>query len=136
MQVKSKVTINKAKIKRLNQIAITALEQTGEALHKEVQQAQVVPRKDGTLQGEGMFVDYSRSADGKVSVVHSTPYARRMYYHPEYNFHKSKWKDSKGREHDGNPNAKGHWFEDWQKGGKHGNFCNKAFAKFMRRLMR
>ncbi len=125
MQVKSKVTINKAKIKRLNQVAITALEQTGEALHTEIVQAQVIPRDTGALQNESTFVDTSKSNQGKVSIVSSTPYARRLYYHPEYNFKK-----------DENPNAKAHWFEDWQKGGKHEDFCNKAFAKNMRRLMR
>ena len=68
--------------------------------------------------------------------MHSTPYARRLYYHPEYNFHKSKWKDKNDREHYGNPNAKAHWFEDWQKGGKHKDFCNKTFTKIMKGLMR
>lgn len=134
MRVNSKVTINRAKIRQLNQAAIIALEQTGEALHKEIQQAQVVPRKDGTLQGEGMFVDTSKSNQGKVSIVSSTPYARRLYYHPEYKFHKEKWKDSKRKEHNGNPNAKGHWFEDWQKGGKYENFCEKTFKRLYRGL--
>ncbi len=136
MQVSSRITINTAAINQLTELAKAALEQTAEALHTEVVQAQVVPQKDGTLQGEGMFVDYSMAKSGKVSIVHSTPYARRLYYHPEYNFHKEKWTDSKGREHDGNPNAGGEWFEPWMKGGKHGDFCNKAFAKFMRRLMK
>lgn len=135
MKVNSKITINKAKIKQLNQAAITALEQTGEALHTEVVQAQVVPRMNGTLQGEAMFVDKSKSNQGKVSIVHSTPYARRLYYHPEYNFHKAKWKDSKGKEHDGNPNAKGHWFEDWEKGGKNEKFCRETFRFYYKNLL-
>lgn len=125
MQVKSKVTINKAKIKQLNQAAVTALEQTGEALHTEVVQAQVMPRDTGTLQNESTFVDTSKSNQGKVSIVSSTPYARRLYYHPEYNFKKTE-----------NSNAKGKWFEDWQKGGKHADFCNKAFSRLYKRLIR
>ena len=107
MKVTSKIKINQTAIK-----AITA-------------KAQVIPRNTGALQNESTFVDTSKSNQGKVSIVSSTPYARRLYYHPEYNFKK-----------DENPNAKAHWFEDWQKGGKHEDFCNKAFAIIMRRLMR
>lgn len=135
MKVTSKIKINQTAIKAITAKAQLALEQTADLLQTEIQQAQVIPRMDGHLQGEAMFVDKSESKYGRVSIVHSTPYARRLYYHPEYNFHKSKWKDKNDREHDGNPNAKAHWFEDWQKGGKHEDFCNKSFAKNMRRLM-
>lgn len=136
MKVTSKIKINHTAIKAITAKAQTALEQTAEALHTEIVQAQVIPRDTGNLQNESTFVDTSKSNQGKASIVSSTPYARRLYYHPEYNFHKGKWKDKNGRKHDGNPNAKGHWFEDWQKGGKHEDFCNKAFAKNMKRLMR
>ncbi|MFR2138050.1 MAG: minor capsid protein [Pseudoruminococcus massiliensis] len=125
MKVTSKIKINQTAIKAITAKAQAALEQTADLLQTEVQQAQVIPRMDGHLQGEAMFVDKSESKYGRVSIVHSTPYARRLYYHPEYNFKK-----------DENPNAKAHWFEDWQKGGKHEDFCNKAFAIIMRRLMR
>lgn len=123
MKVTSKVRINQTAIKAITAKAQVALEQTAEVLHTEIVQAQVIPRMDGHLQGEAMFVDKSESKYGRVSIVHSTPYARRLYYHPEYNFKK-----------DENPNAKAHWFEDWQKGGKHDDFCNKTFAKIMRGL--
>ena len=125
MKVTSKIKINQTAIKAITAKAQAALEQTADLLQTEVKQAQVIPRMDGHLQGEAMFVDKSESKYGRVSIVHSTPYARRLYYHPEYNFKK-----------DENPNAKAHWFEDWQKGGKHEDFCNKAFAIIMRRLMR
>lgn len=115
----SRIVINQSAIRKLSQAAITALEKTGEALHTEVLQAQVVPRDKGTLSGEAFFCDYSDSSSGTVSLVHSTPYARRLYFHPEYNFSKL--------EH---ANAKGNWFEDWQAGGKHEDFAEKAFATF------
>lgn len=125
MKVKSKIRINKTAVKVITAKAQTALEQTAEALHTEVVQAQVIPRDTGALQNESTFVDTSKSGQGKVSVVSSTPYARRLYYHPEYNFKKTE-----------NPNAKGHWFEDWEKGGKHEDFCEKAFKRNLKRLMR
>lgn len=86
MQVKSTVKLNMAKIHKLTQASVTALERTAEALHTEVVQAQVMPFETGHLQEDATFVDYSESSQGKVSLVTSTPYARRLYYHPEYNF--------------------------------------------------
>lgn len=133
IRVNSTVKLNMATIERLTEAVGLALEQTAEALHTEVVQAQVVPRDKGTLQGEGFFVDYSESAKGKVTLVHSTPYARRLYFHPEYKFNKEPWEDKKGK-HDGNPNAKGQWFEDWEQGGKEEEFAEKAFAEFYRRI--
>ena len=123
MRVNSNVKMNFPKIRQLTQAQVTALEQTAEAVHTEVVQAQVVPRDTGNLQNESMFVDFSESRNGKVSVVHSTPYARRLYYHPEYHF-----------QTDENPNAKGHWFEDWEKGGKHERFAINAYKEIYRRL--
>lgn len=120
--VNSRVTINRMRIKQLTRAAVTALEQTGEALHTEVIQAQVVPRESGTLQNESTFVDYGESRNGSVSLVTSTPYARRLYYHPEYNFQTSE-----------NPNAKGKWYENWLPGGEDADFCKKAFKEFYRR---
>lgn len=123
IKVSSSVKLNMPKIKKLTQVQITALEQTAEALHTEVVQAQVVPRDTGNLQNESMFVDYSQSKSGKIALVHNTPYARRMYYHPEYNFRK-----------DENPNAKGEWFEGWEAGGKEAEFAVKAYKQIYRRL--
>lgn len=118
MGVSSKVTINNSRLTELSKAAITALEKTGEALHTEVVQAQVMPRDTGTLQNEKTFVDYSKSSQGKVTLISEGPYARRLYYHPEYNFQTTE-----------NPNAKGRWLEDWMSGGKNEKFCPETFAK-------
>lgn len=123
IKVSSSVRINMPAIRKLTEAATTALELTGEHLHDEVQQAQVIPRRDGTLQGEAFFLDTSKSSNGKVSLVHSTPYARRLYFHPEYKFSKAE-----------NPHAKGKWFEDWMEGGKREKEAIKAYAEFYRRL--
>ena len=103
-------------------------------MHTEVKNAQVVPRKDGTLQGESFFVDYSNSKNGEVALVHNEPYARRMYFHPEYNFRTGPWEDNKGRKHDGNPNAKGNWYEDWLEGGEKADFVPKTYAQIYKSL--
>lgn len=76
----------------------------------------------GTLQNESTFVDYSDISSGKASLISSTPYARRLYFHPEYHFDKGE-----------NPNAKGKWLEDWIPGGKKSDFATKAFKEFYKR---
>ena len=118
MQVKSTVKLNMPRIKQLIQAAVTALELTGELLHEETQQAQVFPFDTGNLQNESTFVDYSNSSQGSCSIVSDTPYARRLYYHPEYQFSK-----------DENPNARGKWYEPWMKGGEHETFARDTFTK-------
>lgn len=124
ISVNSKVNLNLPRIRQLTDAQVTALEQTAEALHTEVVQAQVFPRDTGNLQNESTFVDYSQAGQGKVSLVSTTPYARRLYFHPEYHFHT-----------DANPNAKGKWYEDWiPPSGKASDFAPEAFKKFYKRL--
>lgn len=123
IKVSSKVRMNMPAIKVLTKAQNLALEQTAEALHTEVVQAQVVPRDTGNLQNEAFFVDASKLPSGKVSLVHSTPYARRLYFHPEYHFSK-----------DENPNAKGKWFNDWLQGGTQSDFAIKTYKEIYRRL--
>lgn len=123
IKVSSKVKLNMAQINLLERAQVVALEQTAEALHAEVTQAQVFPRDTGHLQDESTFVDYSQSDQGKVTIVSSTPYARRLYFHPEYDFQKT-----------ANPHAKGRWYEDWLPGGRDAEFCANAFKQFYRRL--
>ena len=122
MQVKSTVKMNFPRIKQLTQAAVTALEMTAEALHTEVVQAQVMPFETGNLQNESTFVDYSESKQGKVTLVSSTPYARRLYYHPEYNF-----------QTDENPFAGGEWYEPWLPGGVSQDFARNVFKRFYKK---
>ena len=121
--MKSTVKMNMPRIRQLTGAAVKALELTAEALHTEVVQAQVMPRDTGNLQNESTFVDYSQSARGKASLVSSTPYARRLYYHPEYNF-----------QTDENPSAQGEWYKDWLPGGKKENFAPEAYKVFFKKL--
>ena len=83
--------------------------------------AQVMPFKSGNMQNDNTYEDYSNSKQGKVSLNTSTPYARRMYFHPEYNFSKEE-----------NPNARGNWYEPWTTG-KEKDFCRKAFSQFYKK---
>ena len=98
--VSSKIKLNVPKINQLSKASITSLEKTVNALHTEVVNAQVMPFDTGNMQNDNTYEDYSNSSKGKVSLVTSTPYARRVYFHPEYNFQTKE-----------NPNAQGNWLE-------------------------
>lgn len=122
MRCTSRIKINQARIRQLSQAAVEALEKTAEALHTEVMQAEVMPRDTGALQNESTFVDRSGSARGKVSIVSSTPYARRLYFHPEYKFQKYE-----------NAFAMGEWYRPWING-VWSDTPKEIYKKFYRRL--
>lgn len=121
--VSSKINLNFGKIRQLSKTAQTALEQTTDEFLTEVENAEVMPFDTGNLQNESTFADYSGSANGTTKIISSTPYARRLYFHPEYNF--------STKEH---TNAQGKWLEPWLKGGEKEDFCTKTFAEIYRRL--
>lgn len=123
MRVTSRVKMNMPRIKQLTQASVKALEMTAQALHTEVVQTQVMPFDGGHLQEDSTFVDYSDSQSGRVTLVSSTPYARRLYYHPEYNF-----------QTDENPFAGGEWYQPWLPGGKSENFARDAFKKIYKKV--
>ena len=122
MKVSSQIKIFDHAVKKLTNASIKALEATGEALHPEVVQAQVMPRDTGHLQNDSTFVDYSKSKSGLVSLISQTPYARRLYFHPEYNFRKTE-----------NANAQGKWLEPWISGDKK-EWCSETFKKFYKQF--
>lgn len=125
IKVKSTVKMNFPRIRQLEQAQVTALEHTAEELRTDVKQAQVMPFKTGTLQGEGTFVDYSESRQGKVSIISNTLYARRLYFHPEYHFQTKE-----------NPNARGKWYSDWLPGGKKSDFAIDTYKRIYRGLVK
>ena len=120
--VSSKIKLNIPVVKQLDKAKQQALEQTGDALLKQVKNTQVMPFDTSILQNDSTAVDYSQSANGVVKIVSSTPYARRLYFHPEYNFSRKE-----------NIAAGGKWFSPWLEGGTRQNFCSRAFVRFYRK---
>lgn len=118
--VNSIIRLNFSQINKLDNAIATSLAKTGEALKTEVIIAQVMPFDTGTMQNTSTFVDDSNSKQGKVNLITSTPYARKVYYHPEYNFQKTE-----------NANAQGEWLEPYVNGNKK-DFCAETFIKFYR----
>ena len=121
-KVKSTVVLYPHKIQKLTAAQVKALEMTAEALHTEVVQAQVMPRDTGHLQNDSTFVDCSQSKKGTVSLISQTPYARRLYFHPEYNFSRTE-----------NPNAQGRWLEPWITG-EEKDFCIDAYKTLYKQI--
>lgn len=80
------------------------VELTADLLLGEIKDAAVIPKDQGTLE-ESHHVNHPEARTAEIAAA--TPYARRLYMHPEYNFR-----------HGENKNAKGQWFEDWEPGGK------------------
>ena len=125
------IVIDWQKFGELNDKMKDALVATMGELQKRIRDEQVIPRDMGSLQGEKFYIDDSMRNEGIVSLVNEGPYARRLYYHPEYNFQTASWVDANGVQHGGNINAQGMWFTLWQKGGYFEKEPQEIFEKIM-----
>ena len=121
VKVSSTIKLNEAKLKELTRQQYISLAQTADALVTDLRDSQTMPFDTGNLQNDSTFIDDSQKEQGRVSVVSSTPYARRLYYHPEYNFRTTN-----------NRNAGGKWFEPYINGFK-STFLKETFAKLFKR---
>ena len=100
--------LNMQEIKRLNNAAVRAMEQTVDALQTEIRTAQVMPYDNGDMQNNDTFTETSvHDHDIESRLITGSVQARRLYNHPEYNFQTVN-----------NPNAGGKWLEPWINGEK------------------
>lgn len=116
------VILDTSALSKIDQNIARALALTGKVLQDDIREEMVVPRDTGNLQNESFFVDDKDAGKGIVTLRFSTPYARRLYFHPEYNFRQ-----------DQNPNAQGYWLVHWLKGGKYQERPKKIFQEIMKR---
>jgi hypothetical protein len=91
----SKTTFNDSKLKRKQE---TSKDLAQFALDNQVLKDSnfFIPKQEGYLEKSGVL----HSRIGKGHIEWKTPYARRLYYNPQYRFSKMV-----------NPNAQGLWFE-------------------------
>ena len=115
VQVTSRVELNYSVLNMLDNAQFEALAQTADATLTELRDRQVMPFDTGNLQNDSTFVDDSQR--DKVSIVSSTPYARRLYFHPEYNYRRGN-----------NASAGGKWFESFL----NDDFIVSAYAKLLK----
>lgn len=121
MGIRVSVKIDNVKIDRLIEAHKKALEMTADAVLSDIKTSAVVPKDTSMLEDSG-FVDRSELMNSIARIVFDTPYARRLYWHPEYNFR-----------HDKNPNAKGKWMDDYLYGEKK-EFVKDTYSKFFKML--
>ena len=118
--MKTTIIMDKTAIAKLVKSQQQALEQTGaEILTRTINDA-VIPFNIGTMQNEQTFVDNSQSKQGLIGIVTDTPYAMRMYMHPEYNFQTVN-----------NANARGEWWYPFISGAKKEE-PNKIFRQLLK----
>lgn len=120
MKAQVKTKINHKGNEYVKKLMKEALVETADALKSDLEQSQTMPFDIGTLQNRSTSVDDSKKNKGIVTIVSDGPYARRLYFHPEYNFQKTK-----------NRNAGGIWFEPYING-KEKQWATKTFAKIMK----
>ena len=121
VKVSCTIKLNEAKLKELTKQQYVSLAQTADALVTDLRDSQTMPFDTGNLQNDSTFIDDSQKEQGRVSIVSSTPYARRLYYHPEYNFRTTN-----------NRNAGGKWFEPYISGNRT-DFVKETFSKLFKR---
>ena len=117
VQVSSRVELNVSVLNALDNAQYEALAMTADATLTELRDRQTMPFDTGNLQNDSTFVDDSQR--DKVSIVSSTPYARRLYFHPEYNFRRGN-----------NGSAGGKWFDSFL----NDDFIATAYARLLKQI--
>lgn len=120
-KIKVSVRINDKMLLRLSKSQRQAANLTMEAVKRDIEKAEVVPRDIGKLE-ESVKVKTGFLDKGTVKISYNTPYARRLYYHPEYNFSQEE-----------NANAQGKWLETYISGEKEG-YIKDTYEKIYKRL--
>lgn len=105
IHVGSTVTLNQSVCDMLTREQYRSLGETADAILTDARDNQVMPFDTGNMQNDSTFVDDSQKANGRVSIVTTAPQARRLYFHPEFDFRRTH-----------NPSAGGKWWESYISG--------------------
>lgn len=109
---RAELKLNLSALDGVRREAMDAALETVSALRGEVVTAQVMPFDNGDMQDKHTSVQQRVEGDEiHTALLTDTPYARKMYYHPEYNFQTVD-----------NPNAQGKWLSPWLPGGANESF--------------
>jgi len=123
--MKVRTRMNRRAVNQISEAALQALSMTVKGSHdsilSDIMTSEVVPKQTGELE-RSVYIDESQIKKGTVTLVYDSPYARRLYWHPEYNFRTDK-----------NRNARGMWLEPWANGEKTNTFV-KRFKDLLKRL--
>ena len=124
--MKIEIKLDKQAIRDIENAAKKAAAEAMEALRTDLINSQTMPFDTGDMQNNQTFVSVEGedSVNGEetysVSLVTGSPQARRLYYHPEYQFQQGH-----------NDNAGGLWLEPYIKGDKK-DFVQTEFTKIFK----
>ncbi len=119
MNIKVTVKLDNSKINNITKAHIKSLEMATEALKTDMITSAVIPKDTGELE-RSCFVNLENLNKGMTHISFDTPYARRLYWHPEYNFRTDK-----------NINAQGKWMDDYINGSK-SDFIKNSYCHFLK----
>lgn len=118
MGVKVKVTIYPSATKQLESAKKKAFDATVEAVLSDIKASAVVPKDTGALEDSG----FTLIEDMVAYIIFDTPYGRRLYWHPEFNFRTDK-----------NANAQGLWMQTYIDGEKN-SFVKNTYKKYLKQF--
>ena len=117
---KIKVKVNTAVFNKMMTAPGKALMATAQAVETDLVQSNTLPMGDTEMLEQST---HSGSAGEDHSFIATdVPYARRLYFHPEYHFRKDKHGEAGGR-----------WYDPYISGSKK-NFATEALTKLLRRF--
>ena len=119
MNVKVTVKLDNDKLDNITEAHIKSLEMATESLKTDIITSAVVPKDTGELE-RSCFVNLDNVDEGVTHISFDTPYARRLYWHPEYNFRTDK-----------NTDAQGKWMDAYINGDKD-DFIKNAYSRFLK----
>lgn len=116
------IKLDMQRLKAIEDAVVRATAKTIDALHGDVVASQRMPFDTGDMQNNQTFTDMQQQ-DGEIraTLITGSPQARRLYYHPEYNFQTVN-----------NPNAGGAWLEPWLTGDQK-DFAKNTFAENLKK---
>lgn len=119
MNVKVTIKLDSDKLNNITKAHIKSLEMATEALKSDIVTSAVIPKDTGELE-RSCFINLENINNGITNISFDTPYARRLYWHPEYNFRTDK-----------NVNAQGKWMDAYINGDKD-DFIKNAYSRFLK----
>ena len=126
--MKVEVKLDAAAIKKIQEAAKAAAAEALEVTYTDLVQSQTMPKDQGIMEGnqthvKAESVDFSGDGEIHIALTTDAPQARRLYYHPEYNFQRGK-----------NANAGAAWLEPYINGDKK-DFVKTEFVKALEKRL-
>ena len=115
------INLDEAALARLDGAAKAAALETVEAVKTDLVNSQTMPFDTGAMQGSLHTEQFDAADESHVVLQTDGPQARRLYFHPEYNFQRGK-----------NPNAGAAWYGPYEAGGAKESFIPDTFAARMK----